>query len=342
MKENPKIVFLGVGAVGASVGAWIAPKYENTYFLDQGETAEALKNNGITSYLGDEPEKKEHTSVKVIKDLDEVKDVDIIFLAVKNYSLDVLSKMICDKLDNPPLIVGMQNGIENQSILPKYFKKVVYCIIPRNAWLDEPGVVGYQQRGPLVLGTPDNGLQPELKAVADILNLGVETIITEHLLDAVHSKMIINLNNSLTTLIGHTFKPISDRALLQKLLTNLILEGVQLVKRAGYNECTLGGMPNWRTIWAAAKLPRFITKKIFEKNLAKMVVSSMAQDIIQRKSSDSELDSLNGYFLNMAKKFNMRVPYNEAIYKICVREFSKPDFQPLDVKDVWAEVSMTL
>ncbi len=342
MKNNPKIVFLGAGAVGASVGGWLAPKYDNVYFLDQGETAEILKSDGITSYLGDEPDKKANTPVKVINDLDEANDADILFLGVKNYSLDAISKMICEKFENPPLIIGMQNGIENQSILPKYFKKVGYCVICYNAWLDNPGVAGYQKHGPLVLGTPDNSLQEEMKTVADILNLGVETVITDHLLDAVHSKMIINLTNSLTTLIGHKFKPITNNSLFQKLLTNLTHEGVQIVKRAGHSECSLGGMPSWRTIWAAANLPQFITKGIFEKNLAKMVVSSMAQDVIQRKSSDSELESLNGYFLGLAKKFNMKVPYNQVIYNLCVREFSKPEFKPMDIEDVWTEVSREL
>ncbi|MBU3914922.1 2-dehydropantoate 2-reductase [bacterium] len=342
MKKNPKIVFLGAGAVGASVGGWLAPVYDTVFFLDQGETAEALKFNGITSYIGDAPENKVNTPVKVINDLEEAKDADIIFLGVKNYSLDAISKMIREKFENPPLIVGMQNGIENQSILPKYFKKVVYCVICYNAWLDAPGVVGCQKHGPLVLGTPDNSLQDEMKTIRDILNPGVETVISDHLVDAVHSKMIINLTNSLTTLIGHKFKPITNQSLLQKLLTNLTHEGVQIVKRAGHNECSLGGMPSWKTIWAAAKLPQFITKGIFEKNLAKMVVSSMAQDVIQRKSSDNELESLNGYFLNLARKFNMKVPYNQVIYDLCVREFSKPEFNPMDIEDVWAEVGKAL
>jgi hypothetical protein len=39
MNENPTIIFLGAGAVGASLGAWIAPHHENTYFLDIGEVA---------------------------------------------------------------------------------------------------------------------------------------------------------------------------------------------------------------------------------------------------------------------------------------------------------------
>ncbi|MBI9091610.1 MAG: hypothetical protein JEZ12_20565 [Desulfobacterium sp.] len=52
MKENPSIVFLGAGAVGASLGSWIAPFNENTYFLDVGDVADAIEEKGITHYQG--------------------------------------------------------------------------------------------------------------------------------------------------------------------------------------------------------------------------------------------------------------------------------------------------
>ena len=39
MKSNMKIVFFGAGAVGQSVGGWIAPHHDNVFFLDQGEVA---------------------------------------------------------------------------------------------------------------------------------------------------------------------------------------------------------------------------------------------------------------------------------------------------------------
>ncbi len=154
--------------------------------------------------------------------------------------------------------------------------------------------------------------------------------------------MIVNLTNSLTTLIGHTIKEISDPGIFQKLLTNLTYEGSRIVKAAGYKECKLGGMPSWLLMKTAATLPQFLTKRAFEKNVKKMVISSMAQDIIQRGGSESELESINGYFLKMADANGVKVPYNRTIYEMCKKEFNKPSFQPLDVKDVWREVEKVL
>ncbi len=342
MKENPSIVFLGVGAVGASLGSWIAPFNENTYFLDVGDVADAIEKNGITHYQGDKEQQKQTVKVKVIRDLSEIDPPDVIAVAVKNYSLDVVSRMIKDKVGDGPVIIGLQNGIENQDILPKYFSKVIYGVVCYNAWLDDHGVVGYQKRGPLVLGTANNECQFEMDAVRNLFNKGVETFVTLHLHNATHSKMIVNLTNSLTTLIGHTYQEISDESLFQKLLSNLTYEGVKIVKAAGYEECKLGGMPSWGLMKAAATLPQFITKIPFKKNVKKMVLSSMAQDILQKGGSQSELESLNGYFIGLAEKHDIHIPYNKTIYELCWSESTKPGFTPWDVTKVWEKVEAAL
>lgn len=337
-RPNLKIVFLGAGVVGGSVGAWVAEHADNIFFLDQGKVAESLRKNGITTYWADEPDKKTTVKVNVIDDLDEVPDADVIVVGVKNYSLDAVAKVILAKLGDRPVIVAMQNGLENQKILPKYFSKVVYCVVSYNAWIDEEGAIGYQKKGPLHFGTVHNELQTEMEDIAAVFNRGVETHITHRIGDAAHCKLVINLTNSLTTLIGLNYREIKDRALFQKLLTNLTWEGVTIIRAAGYHESKLGGMPAWRLMWAGSHLPRAITKGMFEKNVKKMVVSSMAQDIIQRGSDNSELETINGYILDMAKKHGVPAPYNEAIYELAKREFAKHPFEPMDVKDVWAYV----
>jgi 2-dehydropantoate 2-reductase len=341
-RPDLKIVFLGAGVVGGTVGAWIAEHYDNVFFLDQGKVAESLKQNGITTYLGSEPDSKTTVSLKVIDDLDQALDADVIVLGVKNYSLETVAKLIKKKMGDRPVIVGMQNGLENQEVLPKYFSKVIYCIVSFNAWMDELGVIGYQKKGPLHLGTLQNELQTEMEDIAAIFNLGVETHITHKIGDAAHCKLVINLTNSLTTLVGLNFREIDDRALFQKLLSNLTWEGVQIVKAAGYSESKLGGMPPWALMWAGSHLPRLITKNLFEKNVKKMVVSSMAQDIIQRGSTDSELESINGYILKLAEKNSVPAPFNRAIYELAKQKFSEGSFEPMDIKDVWAFVKPRL
>ncbi|HOY62597.1 MAG: 2-dehydropantoate 2-reductase [bacterium ADurb.Bin236] len=337
-----KLVFFGAGAVGASVGGWIAEKHEEVYFVDKPEIVDRLREDGVTFYQQGEEKRAVNVKVKAACDISEIEDPDVVVVSVKNYSLDPVARMLKDKVGDLPIIVALQNGVENQKILPKYFSRVLYGVICYNAWLDKPGTVGFQKRGPIVLGALDDEMKFEAKMVARVFNKGVETIVTPHIQDAAHSKIIINLTNSLTTLVGHKFREISDPALFQKLLTNLTYEGVRVVKAAGYGECKLGGMPSWMVMEMATKLPPFISKPIFDKNVKKMVVSSMAQDIIQRGGGDSELDTINGRIIELADQFGVDIPYNRAVFKMCKAEFAKPKFEPLDVRDVWAEVSKNI
>lgn len=332
-----KIVIIGAGgAIGSCLSGWLSEISNEIYLFDKPTVSKVLKERGITHYKQNED--KKNVKVKVIDNLSDLDYIDLIVIVVKNYSIDGVSKMIKDNVKSNPIIIGLQNGIENQKILPKYFDRVIYGIIEFNAWLDEVGVVGYQNRGPFVIGTKDNNLQDEMKAVSELFNKGVETIITDRILDAAYCKMVINLTNSFTTLVGMGYREISNLKAFKEILTNSMYEGVKILKKMGVIEFKAHTMPSWGKMIAGAKLPNFITNGMFKKNLAKMVLSSMAQDVIQRKSNESELDSLIGEFVNLADKFKVSIPYNATVYKLCKERFAQDPFVPMTEEEVLVEV----
>ena len=341
MKENPKVLVFGAGAVGATVGGWLAERYPDVWLLDVPPLVERLNQYGLKLYLGDEKDRATTVKVQAVSDLSQAPAPDVLIIAVKTYSLDKVGALLQEKLGDAPLVLALQNGVDNQTILPRYFSKVIYGVVSYNAWIDEPGVVGYQKKGPLVLGTPDNSLGDEARALASLMARGVETVTTDHFLDAAYSKMVINLTNSLQALIGHPLRPITNRVLFQRVLTHLTWEGVQIVKKAGRHECVLGGMPSWKLMWAAANLPAFITRGAFEKNVKKMVMSSMAQDVLKRGGVDSELETLNGHFIKLADEHKLAVPYNRAVYAMCKERFGK-GLPPLGIEEVWGAIAPRL
>ncbi len=336
--QDWNIAFVGTGAIGGSVGAWVAQKHANTYLLGRGAKAQALREKGISLYQGEgQPER---VAVKVLDSLSELPDVDVAVIAVKLYDLQDAAQMVREQLGDRTLALGLQNGVENQNILPHYFSRAAYGVVDYNAWMDAPGVIGYQAKGPLVIGTPDNSLQAELQTLAAIFSQGVETLVTTHLQDAVHSKLVINLANSVTTLMRPKQMEPGELDRFQELLANTIYEGVQVIRAAGYHEERQGDLPSWSTLWAAAKLPHFLTRGTFRRNLQRLPLSSMGQDVLQRGRSQTELEYLNGYLLELAERQGVAAPYNRAIYRLCKQQFSRPGFQPLDVEAVWNEVQL--
>ena len=334
-----KCIIIGVGAIGGCLAGWLSEAHDEVYLLDQGELAKRLREKGkLTLYKQGEENQKKAIPVKVIDSLADVKDPDIIAFAVKNYSLEAAAQSVKAQMTGDPIILGLQNGVLNQTLLPKYFKKVIFAVIEFNAWIDEPCVIGYQNKGPFVLGTGGSGLEKELAALRDFMNAGVETVSTDRIRDAAYCKMIINLTNSYTTLVGFKYREIGSLPLFKKVLSNSMYEGIKVLQKMGVSEFKAGDMPTWGKIKASATLPDLITMGIFKKNLAKMVLSSMAQDILQRKSGVSELESLLGEFVRLAGEYKVPAPYNKAVYRLCKEEFAKPEFKPLTEEQVWQAV----
>ncbi|MFX1591036.1 MAG: ketopantoate reductase family protein, partial [Promethearchaeota archaeon] len=266
LRENPNIIIYGTGAIGATLGGWLTKDYNNVYLLARGNNLRALKSNGLILYEIDEKNSKT-IPVNVIEDLNEVESPEIILIVVKNYDLEEVAKDIYEKVGNNAIIVGLQNGIENQKILPKYFSKIIYGVIVMSAWRDSPGVFGTRGKNLLILGTKNNKNQEILERVTHILNKSFPTKSTKNFQDAAHSKLVMNLINSIFTLIDQKNQDEDSIFKLWKIFVNTFLEGVKIVKAAGYKEYKLKGLPNWKSMEFALNLDRKITLDNFRKSI---------------------------------------------------------------------------
>jgi 2-dehydropantoate 2-reductase len=332
--SEPKILFIGPGAIGASVAAWVAEHYPSVFIMGHGESQAALRRTGITTYAFDRPNEMRRTvRVAVVDRLGDIADVDVVVLAVKNYSLEAVARQVREELGDRPIVVSMANGIDNQRILPQFFSRVIYCVVGYNARRDQPVVVGYQRKGPLLVGTPDNSCGDELRLVRSILARGCPTEITNRLLDAVHTKIVINLTNALDALVGRGAVPLSDLAAYQKLLSQTLWEGVRVIRAAGFREHRIAGMPPFALLHLVAAVPGFLTRPLFKRELRAMRMSSMTQDVVLRGASDTELESITGHIVRLAAAHNVPAPYNAAIYRLG-RERFRPGFKPMTCQDV--------
>lgn len=338
MTTKKNYLVFGAGAIGTPVSVWLKDAGNNVSLFDKDEVCQKINNNGIDIYWGEEPGVHYQRDVQAYSNLEDVPEPDVIVLCIKNYSLDAVSDLLSKKFGRDIPIVALQNGVENQQILPKYFNKVIYGVVCFNAWVDGHGMAGYQKKGPIALGHKGDVTSYQLASIVSDFNKGVETLAYKELANAAHAKIVINLTNSLTTLVALHKNDLSKSRSFQKLLTSMTYEGVKVMKAAGYKESKLGGMPGWGLITAAGILPGFITRKPYLKNLKKMVVSSMAQDIIVNGSSTSELESINGYVLALAKAHAVDTPVNNAVYAICKEEFAKVPFEAVTVESIWKRV----
>ncbi len=337
-----RILVYGAGAVGSTVAGWLAQSGADVTVLARGRNASAIKSGGLLIYPAGRKEKSRPVAVKVITILGEMPDPDMIILAVKNYDLETAARDIQRQSATDPVIIALQNGMENQRILPEYFKRTIYGVVCYNAWRDAPGVFGYQTKGPVLFGVLDPALKESLEAVISGFKPAFPAESTDRLQDAVRCKIVINLVNSITALIGHGVTEIKDLELLRKIMVGTLSEGIQTLQAAGVKEVPLGGMPSWRTIRVGARLPGFLARIIFKRNFEKMQISSMAQDLFVMNKKVTELDSINGFIVELAERIGFDARFNKAIYEIAGSEFAKPGFRPLEPADLWRRMESIL
>ena len=197
-----------------------------------------------------------------------------------------------------------------------------------SAWRDEPGVFGYLVRGYLILGTLDNSLQSELKEMSEILGKAVRINISKKIQDAIHCKMIFNFLNSILTLIDYKNPNPNSISILREIIVTVLNEGIEIVQAAGYHEHSLPGFVTWKMLQDAVNLPPEVADKTFSAFFVGRGPNSMVQDMIIRQKSQSELESLNGYFVKLADSLVIDAPYDKILYELCKVQFKKSPYQP--------------
>ncbi len=335
------IVFYGAGAIGSTLAGWLSDHYELVYLFARGKNANAIKSRDLILYEMDR-ENSRNIPIKVITDLNEIKPPKFIVIIVKNYDLEEVAEDIHKKLGDEPIVIGLENGVENQKILPKYFSKVVYGVIMCSAWYDEPGIFGNRGKGEIILGTPTNERQELINLVRDLFILGFPTKISKRFNDAVHSKLILNNANSIFTLIDNTNLTDEKKYKIVKLFVYDFLEGIEVLKKAGYKEHKLKGFPSWKLIKLAKKIGKGLILRAFSDSIKYAWLNSMAQDMVIHKRGKSEIESLNGYFIELAEKNGVDVPINRTIYNLCKEEFAKVPFKALDIDIILNRINENL
>src|SRR5262249_20773488 len=115
------VLVFGAGAVGSTVGGWLAEKHPKTWLLDVPATVTALEE-GLTLYEGD-PAKARRVPVNAVSDLAAAPRPDLVIVAVKTYSLEKVCGLLRERLGDAPIVLALQNGVDNQAILPRFFSK---------------------------------------------------------------------------------------------------------------------------------------------------------------------------------------------------------------------------
>jgi 2-dehydropantoate 2-reductase len=240
-----KFAVLGAGAIGAYVGAAIARGGTDVTLIARGPHLDAMRANGVRvlSPLGDFIA---HPAVS--DEVGAVAGADVVFVALKAYSLAELAPQLGEVLDPGAAVIWAQNGVPwwyfqnhegplagsvieavdpggviSNAIEPKHN---VGCVLYCATEIIEPGVIRHIEGTRLAIGEPDGGRSQRCQAISSLFSAGgLKAPIDRRLRDQIWLKLVGNVAfNPITALTGATLGQLAQLPEVVELLEGIFAE----------------------------------------------------------------------------------------------------------------------
>ncbi|WAC07152.1 MAG: 2-dehydropantoate 2-reductase [Thermodesulfobacteriota bacterium] len=303
-----KIIVLGAGSIGLVFGGFLAKAGHRVVFLGPEQNVSEIKRHGlfIEGLWGNHLIKNMvgYTNLEELKNK-EGKSFDLVLLTVKSYDTENMLKAIHETFADPMLILSLQNGLGNldkmcQIIGPKWAiaGRVIF-----GAEIDRPGRVSvtvYAEE--VMIGGVENGIDyQKVTEVADILtDAGIPTLPTREINKYIWGKVLYNSAlNGLGAILGVKYGFLKEHESSRMLIAGIVQEFFKVSEK---ENVTL----DWPT-------PGAYLDYLFERLIPATYdhYPSMLRDIQHRKRT--EIDSINGAIVEIARKHGIDVPVNWLI-----------------------------
>ncbi|MGM0519266.1 MAG: ketopantoate reductase family protein [Campylobacterota bacterium] len=241
------IVIVGPGGIGGFYGMILHSVGCNVKFIARGETLEYLKSNKM---------KVTHENYKIEDKIDtyDIKDfvsrykpneIDAIFIATKSMSTQLITKELAlwiKDCETPPYYISLQNGVENEDIMEKYYNKnfviggLTRLIVSHTVSLGHVHCKGEVQTlmGAVYKNKRSSEFLDKLKQILD--KTSTTTILCEDIKKELWNKLIINNGvNAICALLEEESGVLLENKKTSKLIHNLMKEAAVASNAVGVN-----------------------------------------------------------------------------------------------------------
>jgi 2-dehydropantoate 2-reductase len=238
--SNKRIAIVGAGGVGCYYGTFFIKAGYDIELMARGAHLNAMQSTGSLNFKS-RLYGNEIVPVKAVSDLNG--EYDIIIYAIKSQDTEIVCAETAKHLKKDGYAISFQNGIENPSILERYFGKdrVLAASLYIGVWIEAPGVVNHTALGRITFGA----FSPESKKhEADFETIlkksGLEYAVQENIKHMLWRKLVWNIAyNPLSALLesrcGKMALDPETFALMQEMVKETVaaakLEGVEITEK---------------------------------------------------------------------------------------------------------------
>jgi 2-dehydropantoate 2-reductase len=317
-----KFAVLGAGAIGAYVGAALARGGSDVTLIARGAHLQAMAEHGVRvqSPRGDFTARPEVTS-----DLAAVADADVVFVALKAYSLPAIAPQLGRLLAPGAAAIWAQNGIPwwyfqslqapadaagltglesvdpggviAASIGPEHN---IGCVVFCSTEIVEPGVIRHVEGTRFTIGEPDGSDSPRVREISRAFAAGgLRAPVDPALRDQIWLKLVGNVAfNPITALTGATLGQLGTLPAMHDLLRALFAESAAVAARLGVT------------------FPVSLDRRLEAGIAVGDHKTSMLQDLEAGKRL--ELECMTGAIVELAGRLGVDVPHTSTVHA-CVQ-----------------------
>lgn len=225
-----QITIVGAGAIGGTVGAYLARAGHQVLFVDSAaDHVAAINARGLTIRSWEE-EFSVAAPAAAPEDLSG--PLDLVLLAVKAQHTAGAIESIAPLLAPDGTVVSLQNGLNEQTIAEAVgAARTVGCLVNFSADYLEPGLIHYGGPGALTLGELDGSLTPRLEHLRELLSAWGEVAITSNIWGYLWGKLGYANMLFATALVDASMADSIDR--YRGLMVDLAAEVYEVADRLG-------------------------------------------------------------------------------------------------------------
>jgi len=259
-------------------------------------------------------------------DFSQVQDADVIFVCVKAQDTQNVADELKKYIKKSAIIISLQNGIRNSRILENTTGNRSYSgVILFNALYSQRGEVTLTLKGGLIIEV-DNYSENIIKSFIESLKKFDIKIKLENVIEGyLWSKLIVNLQNAVTTLTNQTVKESILNNDTRAIIIATMKEGLSVLDKSGITYETLPDIDPKKTISRLEVLNSALLRRGSQiLKLNENARNSMWQSI--SRGRPTEIDYLNGEIVNLAIENNLNAPINTKLVEL-IKKAEKDSFK---------------
>lgn len=307
-----RILIIGAGAIGIAVGASLESQKVVVDFLARGTTLDAIRSNGVgrTGLFGDYSCSAGAVGAYGAYEELPIDAYDYVIVSAKTMANEEISEKLwkaraCMKPEGK--IVIMQNGWGNDAPYLAYFpaEQVYNARVITGFQRTSPNISNITvHTAPVLLGSLHGCDKDCMMPLQQALNnSGIPTEVTDEVGKFLWAKMLYNTTlNPLGGILGVNYGRLMESEASREIMNLLIEETFTVMKAAGYST-------NWEN---AEEYKNVFYEKLIPDTYNHR--ASTLQDI--EKKQKTEIDTLNGCVVRLAKEQGVPVPTHEMIVRL--------------------------